>query len=203
MGTVTKLNNVLCANISKVDSILKANASKWDDNTFCPVSPTPTPTPSPAVNCVDGETTNGGFYSFYDCCGVYFEGSGELPFVACYDANKLNTGISFGDPCSYSCVTPTPTITPTPTPTPTPCELDCCPIELCYSERDCTDSCICNNPEIFYIHKCAGEACDLPFAFGIYKNELCTDVANSGYYSQSGGKCYEWDGTTLVDNGPC
>lgn len=44
MGTVTKLNDVLCANISKVDDILKANASKWDDNTFCPSSPTPTPT---------------------------------------------------------------------------------------------------------------------------------------------------------------
>ena len=44
MGTITKLNNVLCANISKVDNVLKANASKWDDNTFCPATPTPTPT---------------------------------------------------------------------------------------------------------------------------------------------------------------
>jgi hypothetical protein len=49
MGTVTKLNNILCANISKVDSILKANAYKWDENIFCPgaVSPTPTPTITP------------------------------------------------------------------------------------------------------------------------------------------------------------
>lgn len=44
MGTITKLNNVLCANISKVDAVLNANASKWDDNTFCPATPTPTPT---------------------------------------------------------------------------------------------------------------------------------------------------------------
>jgi hypothetical protein len=49
MGTVTKLNNILCANISKVDSILKANASKWDGNTFCPSGPTPTPTPTPTA----------------------------------------------------------------------------------------------------------------------------------------------------------
>lgn len=49
MGTVTKLNDVLCTNISKVDDILKANASKWDDNTFCPSGPTPTPTPTPTV----------------------------------------------------------------------------------------------------------------------------------------------------------
>jgi hypothetical protein len=152
MGTITKLNNVLCANISKVDGIEKANMLKWDDNTFCPGgSPTPTPTPT------------------------------STPVTP----------------------TPTPTITPTPTATPGPCDLDCCPIELCYSVRDCTDACACNNPEIFYIHKCAGEACDLPFAFGIYKDELCTNVADSGYYSQSGSKCYEWDGTTLVDNGPC
>jgi hypothetical protein len=48
MGTITKLNDILCANISKVDDVLKANASKWDDNTFCPdSSPTPTPTPEP------------------------------------------------------------------------------------------------------------------------------------------------------------
>ena len=46
MGTITKLNNVLCANISKVDNVLKSNASKWDDNTFCPATPTPTPTPT-------------------------------------------------------------------------------------------------------------------------------------------------------------
>ena len=39
MGTITKLNNVLCANISKVDNVLKANASKWDDNTFCDATP--------------------------------------------------------------------------------------------------------------------------------------------------------------------
>lgn len=46
MGTISKVNDILCANISKIDDILKANASKLDDNTFCPVSPTPTPTPT-------------------------------------------------------------------------------------------------------------------------------------------------------------
>jgi hypothetical protein len=151
MGTVTKLNDVLCVNISKVDDILKANASKWDDNTFCPGgSPTPTPTPTPT------------------------------PVTP----------------------TPTPTITPTPTPTPPPCDLDCCPIELCFG-RDCNDACSCNNTGVFYIHKCVGNDCDMAFATGIYTDDQCTTVAGSGYYSQSGGKCYYWDGTTLVDNGPC
>jgi hypothetical protein len=49
MGTITKLNGVLCANISRVDGILKANVLKWDGNTFCPSGPTPTPTPTPTV----------------------------------------------------------------------------------------------------------------------------------------------------------
>ena len=45
MGTISKVNDVLCANISKIDDVLKANAAKFDDNIFCPVTPTPTPTP--------------------------------------------------------------------------------------------------------------------------------------------------------------
>ena len=45
MGTITKINDILCANVAKLDDILKANAENWDDNAFCPVgSPTPTPT---------------------------------------------------------------------------------------------------------------------------------------------------------------
>lgn len=46
MGTITKLNDVLCANINKVDDILKSSIKYWDDNTFCPPTPTPTPTPT-------------------------------------------------------------------------------------------------------------------------------------------------------------
>jgi hypothetical protein len=46
MGTITKLNDVLCANINKVDDILKSSIKYWDDNTFCPPTPTPTPTPA-------------------------------------------------------------------------------------------------------------------------------------------------------------
>ena len=65
MGTISKLNDVLCANISKVDDKTKSSISKWDDNTFCPsVTPTPTPTlatsqtptPTPAVTPTPTET---------------------------------------------------------------------------------------------------------------------------------------------------
>jgi hypothetical protein len=49
MGTVGKVNDIICDNISKIDDILKANANKLDDNFFCPAGPTPTPTPTPTV----------------------------------------------------------------------------------------------------------------------------------------------------------
>ena len=39
MGTVTKLNDVLCANISKVNFASKEVASRWADNTFCDATP--------------------------------------------------------------------------------------------------------------------------------------------------------------------
>ena len=76
MGTVTKLNDVLCANISKVDDILKANASKWDDNSFCPSGPTPTPTPTPTVTPTPTPCPPG-------CCYVELCYSDRDPQAAC------------------------------------------------------------------------------------------------------------------------
>jgi len=55
MAIITKLNDVLCANISKIDDVLKSNVLYFDENTFCPTpTPTPTtqvgtPTPTPTV----------------------------------------------------------------------------------------------------------------------------------------------------------
>jgi hypothetical protein len=43
MAIITKLNDVLCVNISKIDDVLKSNVLYFDENTFCP-TPTPTPT---------------------------------------------------------------------------------------------------------------------------------------------------------------
>ena len=47
MGTITKINDILCANVSKVDDKAKASILYFDDNAFCPAGPTPTPTPTP------------------------------------------------------------------------------------------------------------------------------------------------------------
>jgi hypothetical protein len=206
MGTVTKLNDVLCVNISKVDDVLKANASKWDDNTFCPsATPTPTPTPSPVVNCRTGEVAELASYSFWDCCGVYFEGSSEPGFLACFDANRPNSGISNDGSCTQSCVTPTPTPTNTPTPTPTPsvCAPGCCGVELCYSKRDCGEACSCVESATYYLHQpCQNDPCELAYADGIFVDDQCTTTADEGYYSK-GDDCYYWDTTTLTYQGPC
>ena len=79
MGTVTKLNDVLCANISKVDDILKANASKWDDNSFCPSGPTPTSTPTPTVTPTPTPTPT----CAPGCCYVELCYSERFPIEAC------------------------------------------------------------------------------------------------------------------------
>jgi len=135
--------------------------------------------------------------------------------ILCVDIGSVNgnakADISEFDSIPFCAPTPTPTATPTPTPTPggptptpTPtCEPDCCPIELCYSVRDCGDACSCNNTGVFYIHKCAGDPCEMAFATGIYTDDQCTTGAGFGYYSDNGGKCYYWGGITVDDNGPC
>jgi len=98
MGTITKLNDILCANISKVDDVLKANASKWDDNTFCPggsptptptITPTPTPTPTPA--CLPG------------CCRVELCYNDTSCGEACLCTNTVIVYLSIAcstDPCT-------------------------------------------------------------------------------------------------------
>jgi len=147
MANITKINDILCVDVAKLDDILKAGVAFWDDNTFCPGgSPTPTPTPG---------------------------GGSPTP-------------------------TPTPTFTPTPTPTPTlPCTPGCCFVELCFSPNDCVEACECNTTRPVYLSRpCKFDPCELSFATGIYNDDLCTDPAPDGYYSD-GTNCYSWFSSVL------
>ena len=89
MAIITKLNDVLCVNISKIDDVLKSNVKYFDENTFCPTpTPTPTtpvgtPTPTPTVTKTPTPTIT------------------PTPVT----------------PTPTPTITPTPTKTPTPTPT--------------------------------------------------------------------------------------
>jgi hypothetical protein len=49
MGTITKLNDIVCSAITKVNDIVKSGITYFDDNSFCPSGPTPTPTPTPTA----------------------------------------------------------------------------------------------------------------------------------------------------------
>jgi len=177
MGTVAKVNNVLCDLISKIDDVSKVNASKFDDNNFCVVSPTPTPTPT---------TSPGGTVT-----------PTPTPTIT-------PTITPTPTPTPTPTITPTITTTPTPTPTPEPpCAPGCCYIELC-AGADCVDACSCNSLRAVYLSRpCKDDPCELNFATGIYEDSSCTVPASPAFYSD-GTNCYEWDGSsTLTYQGPC
>jgi hypothetical protein len=198
MAIITKLNNVLCVNISKIDNVLKSNAKFFDDNTFCPTpTPTPTtpvgtPTPTPTITLTPTPT--------------------NTPTLT-----RTLTPTPTNTPTLTRTLTPTPTNTPTltlrltstPTPTPTltpttPCGRGCCYVELCYSINDCADACQCNQSVGVYLDICKVTPCRLSSAFGIYSDDTCTAPAPDGYYSNT-VDCYLWDSTTLTltYQGPC
>jgi len=173
MATISKINDILCANVAKVDDILKANVSKWDDNTFCPSSPTPTQTPTQTPGGSANPT--------------------PTPTVTpTYTPTQTVTP-------TY---TPTSTPTPTPTET-VPCGRGCCFVELCFDETDCTNACACNTTRNVYLSQpCKNDPCRLEFADGIFDDDFCSTPAPIGYYSDV-NNCYYWDQTTLTLQGPC
>jgi hypothetical protein len=114
MGTISKLNDVLCANISKVDDILKASISKWDDNDFCPAvtptptptqgvsaTPTPTPTFTPTLTPTPSQTPP---ECPKDCCIVQLCYSSKNCEDACFCNEPVNVYLTVctGDPCELS-----------------------------------------------------------------------------------------------------
>jgi hypothetical protein len=195
MASIQKINEVLCITIAKLDDVLEANIKKVDDINFC------------TLNCRTG-TLETGTYSFWDCCGDYFEGFNDSPALLCYDANLPFSNITDGgSTCTVSCVTPTPTPTPTttpaapsptptPTPTPSPCVPDCCEIELCVG-GDCSEACSCVASGTFYLSMPCGCPGNLQNATGIFEDDRCGTPAREGFYSD-GSECYYWDGSSSL-----
>ena len=191
MAIITKLNDVLCVNISKIDDVLKSNAKFFDDNTFCP---TPTPTPTTQVGTPTPTPTR-----------TLTPTPTNTPTLT-----RTLTPTPTNTPTLTRTLTPTPTATtagstptPTPTPTETPvCTPDCCPVNLCFNDRDCS-ACGCRVIVSVYLSRpCNTDPCGLAYATGIFTNDKCTDPAPAGYYSD-GRDCYEWDGSTLVGIARC
>jgi len=202
MASIQKINEVLCITIAKLDDVLEANIKKVDDINFC------------TLNCRTG-TLEAGSYSYWDCCGDYFEGFNDSPAILCYDANLPFSNITDGgSTCTVSCVTPTPTptisVTPTPTvtpavtptPTPPPCDPGCCEVTLCVGE-DCGAACSCNDQSTFYLSiPCETDPCTLANATGIFDDSRCGTPAKPVFYSD-GVQCYYWDGSSLSYQSDC
>jgi hypothetical protein len=232
MPTVSKVNDVLCANISKVDDILKANASKMDDIDFCSPTPTMTPTRTPGGSPVPTQTmtptrTVTPTRTPPNTPTNTATPTRTPPITPTNTATPTRTPQSTPASTPASTVTPTmtptktpastpeptqtptPSITPaggvTPTPTPTSCVEICCAKELCFDANDPNDACICNVSVIVYLHiPCGGGFCSLGTADGIFNDERCGDPAARGFYSD-GVDVYYWDPGSLILSytGPC
>ena len=177
MGTVAKLNDVLCGSISKVDDVLKANASKWDDNTFC------------SQNCIEGNIDTFTNYSYKDCCYPYAQITGNTggdKLNICFDTTGYRSGVQAVSPtvvCQYSALT------------------SCCEIQLGYEEIF-VDPCAAVQSTYYISTSCLATSCDLSGAFAIYTDEYCTAIADDGYYSDGISYGTQSSGVFTFDN-PC
>ena len=189
MAIITKLNDVLCVNISKIDNVLKTNVKYFDNNTFCP---TPTPTPTTPVGTPTPTPTK------------------TVTPTPTNTPTLTQTLTPTNTPTLTQTLTPTPTptstqagSTPTPTPTSTTvCSPGCCAVELWYG-RDCSAACGHENFDLFFLSiPCETDPCTLANATEILINASCTTKAGPGSYSD-GIDCIDWDGSSIVSINPC
>jgi hypothetical protein len=197
MGTVAKLNDVLCANISKVDDRDKTKTPndrgiyKWDDNVFCPFVSTPTPTPTPTITptstppsvtptptptpatCVVGHIPKDTDYEYKDCCYPYLQISGNSGpategLDVCFDTTGYRLNVTAVSP-TVVCNTNILTT--------------CCEIELAYSDIDAESACYATKETYYISIACKVNACIFDYALGIYTDDSCETLAPDGYYS--------------------
>ena len=192
MGTIAKVNNILCANIAKIDNVLKAGAYKLDDNIFCPPEVTPTPTPTVTVTPTSTRPR------------LVTPTPTVTPTITVSETPRVTPTLTPTPTNTPAGATPSPTprVTPTPTQTPPDCPKDCCIVQLCYSNKNCQDACLCNELVNVYLTVCTGNPCQLSAAFGIFDDDTCTELAAQGYYSD-GTNCYTWFGGVLTLSGSC
>ena len=223
MGTITKLNDVLCGSISKVDNVLKANASKWDDNTFCPqTTPTPTPTPTitptstpasvtqtPTATPANTPTPTPTATPAGQKCieGTIPKETVYSYYSCCYPYGEITgTTGSLGETVCYfpfSATTNVTAVSPE-----VQCESSaltkCCQISLSYTELQPLNPCDMGGTEVqYYISApCLETLCDLTVALAIYSDDSCTTVAPDGYYTDGIGYA-SISGGSYTYGGPC
>ena len=206
MAIISKLNDVLCVNISKIDDVLKSTAKFFDDNTFC-ATPTPTPTTQVGTPTPTPTRTLTPTPTLTQTVTRTLTPTPTLTQTLTQTVTRTLTPT----PTLTRTLTPTPTATtagstptPTPTPTETPgCTPGCCFVELCYSDIDCKYACSCPRPGRFWLSiPCDTDPCELAYATGIFDDSSCSVPAAQGYYSD-GTNCYSWIGGNLSYSDPC
>jgi hypothetical protein len=152
MGVITKMSDVNCANLSKIDnvsrtSVFKINGVELECNTPTPtttVTVTPTPTPTPTLT-----------------------------------PTKTLTPTPTVTPGGTATVTPTPTKTKTPTPTPTTCScfyfnVTITSIDLSVASGNTGGNAIYNNKMLINYTNCNSVISQLTYdAAGTYTNSIC------------------------------
>ena len=164
MGVITKMSDVNCANLSKIDnvsrtSVFKINGVELECNTPTPtttVTPTPTPTPTPTLT-----------------------------------PTKTLTPTPTVTPGGTATVTPTPTKTKTPTPTPTTCSCFLFNVtvssnEISISTGNTGGNAIYNNKVIINYINCNQQfETTIYSSAGTYNNSICVNslYVNTVYFS--------------------
>jgi len=204
VNKASKLNDVSCENISKIDDVLKSNIRYFDNNDFSCQQTTPTPTPTPTITptstppsvtptptptqanikCARGHIPKETVYSYTSCCYPYGQISGTSGpdtdgYDVCYFPFSASTGVTLSSPvvvCETSGLT------------------SCCEILLGYDINDQLNACSATQATYYISNPCLTNSCRLPQASAIYTDDSCTTLADDGVYSdgtdygtQSGG----------------
>jgi len=227
MAIITKLNNVLCVNISKIDDVLKSNAKFFDDNTFCPqTTPTPTPTktqtptptptrtpasvtPTPTATPANTPTPTPTATPAGQKCieGTIPKETNYSYYSCCYPYGQITgTTGSVGETVCYfpfSASTNVTAVSPE-----VQCEISaltrCCHIYLSYAQIEPFNPCDMGGivGQYYISAPCLETLCDLTVALAIYEDDSCTTVAPDGHYTDGIGYA-SISGGNYTYGGPC
>jgi hypothetical protein len=207
MAIITKLNDVLCVNISKINDVLKSNAKFFDDNTFCPQTtptqtptktqtPTPTPTrtpasvtPTPTATPANTPTPTPTATRAGQKCieGTIPKDVSYSYYPCCYPYQQISGTNTSGVEITVCYFPFSATTNVTPVSPEEVCDTSeltsCCEIQLGYDANDQLVACNAF-PTTYYISvPCLVTSCDLSLAFAIYTDDSCTTLADDGVYS--------------------
>ena len=206
INKASKVNDVSCENISKIDDVLKSNIRYFDNNDFSCEQTTPTPTPTPTITptstppsvtptptpatCIQGTIPKDVNYEYKDCCYPYGQitgTSGGAGLTVCFNTTGYRLNVTAVEPtevCDTSLLT------------------SCCEIELGYNAVEPTDACNATLETYYISDPCLVTTCRLDAAFAVYTDDSCTTLADDGYYSD-GSNYGTQSGGVFTFNGSC